>query len=61
MRVGDLVQYKNAATNFLGIVVEEVDAYQVSVCYIWNKKLYTSQLRRRGLEVISLHKKNGRR
>ena len=61
MRVGDLVQYTDVSTNFLGIVVEEVDAYQVSVCYIWNKKLYTSQLRRRGLEVISLHKKNGRR
>ena len=61
MRVGDLVQYKNVATNFFGIVVEEIDTHQVSVCYLWNKKFYTSQLRRRELEVISLHKKNGRR
>jgi len=61
LRVGDLVQYKNVATNFFGIIVEEVDSYSVSVCYIWNKKLYTSQLRRRELEILSLHKKNGRR
>ena len=61
MHIGDLVQYRNVATNFFGIIVEEVDSHSVSVCYLWNKKLYTSQLRRRELEVISLHKKNGRR
>lgn len=61
MRVGDLVQYTDVSTNFLGIVVEEIDTHQVSVCYLWKKKLYTSQLRRQELEVISLHKKNGRR
>jgi hypothetical protein len=61
LRVGDLVQYTDVSTNFLGIVVEEIDTHQVSVCYLWKKKLYTSQLRRQELEVISLHKKNGRR
>ena len=57
MRVGDLVQYKNADVNFLGIVVEELDYRQVSVYYTWENKVYINQVARVDLKVISQNKK----
>jgi hypothetical protein len=57
VRVGDLVQYKNVGVNFLGIVVEELDSHQVSVCFVWDKKVYTNQVPRRDLKVVSSNKK----
>ena len=57
MRVGDLVQYKNVDVNFLGIVVEELDYRQVSVCYTWENKVYINQVARSDLKVLSQNKK----
>ena len=57
MRVGDLVQYENVGVNFFGIVVEELDSHQVSVCFVWDKKVYTNQVPKRDLKVVSPNKK----